>query len=153
MHCSKMLKRHGQISPHSVASQFGISPMDNGLSFSISPLPLLVSLLVFWLVHQLLEGRGESVMYPPGAPGWLSQLSIKLWLRSWSCSSWVWAPCQVLCWRLRAWSLLQWVRASCQALCWQFGAWCLLQITCLPLSLHIPCSFSLSLSLSQINKH
>ena len=29
-------------------------------------------------------------------PGWLSLLSIQLWLRSWSCSLWVWAPHQAL---------------------------------------------------------
>ena len=31
-------------------------------------------------------------------PGWLSRLSIWLWLRSWSRGSWVRAPCQALCW-------------------------------------------------------
>ena len=41
-----------------------------------------------------------------GAPGWLSQLSIRLWLRSWSHGLWVQAPRQALCWQLRAWSLL-----------------------------------------------
>ena len=59
-----------------------------------------------------------------GAPGWLSQLSIRLWLRSWSHSSWVWAPHRALCWQLRAWSPL----------------W----ILCLPLSLLLPCLCSLS---------
>ena len=39
-------------------------------------------------------------------PGWLSQLSVQLWLRSWSHGSWVQAPCRALCWQLRAWSLL-----------------------------------------------
>ena len=42
-----------------------------------------------------------------GVPGGLSQLSVQLGLRSWSHSSWVWAPRQALCWQLRAWSLLQ----------------------------------------------
>ena len=32
-----------------------------------------------------------------GAPGWLSRLSIRLQLRSWSLSSWVQAPCRALC--------------------------------------------------------
>ena len=41
-----------------------------------------------------------------GVPGWLSQLSIQLQLRSWSHGSWVQAPRQALCWQLRAWSLL-----------------------------------------------
>ena len=40
------------------------------------------------------------------APGWLSWLSVWLWLRSWSHSSWVWAPRRALCWPLGAWSLL-----------------------------------------------
>ena len=37
-----------------------------------------------------------------GAPGWLSQLCIRLQLRSWSHGSWVHAQCQALCWLLRA---------------------------------------------------
>ena len=65
---------------------------------------------------------------PLGAPGWLSQLSVRLWFRSWSCGPWVWAPHQ--------------------ALCWQLGAWSLLQILCLPLSLPLFYSRFISLSLS-----
>ena len=42
-----------------------------------------------------------------GSPGWLSQLSVWLWLRSCSHGSWVQALCRALCWQLRAWSLLQ----------------------------------------------
>ena len=40
------------------------------------------------------------------------------------------------------------------ALCWQLRAWSLLQMLCLPLSLPLPCSraLSLSLSVSRINK-
>ena len=67
-----------------------------------------------------------------GTPGWLSQLSVWLWLRSWSHGSWVQAPCWALCRHLRAWSLLQ--------------------ILCLPLSLTLPCSCSVSLCLSKMNK-
>ena len=37
-----------------------------------------------------------------GVPGWLSQLSIWLWLRSWSHSSWIQAPHRALCWHPRA---------------------------------------------------
>ena len=59
-----------------------------------------------------------------GAPGWLSQLSVRLQLRSWSHSPWAQAPCRALCWHLRAWSLLH--------------------ILCLPLSLPLPCSCSVS---------
>ena len=62
-----------------------------------------------------------------GAPGWLSQLGVWLWLRSWSHGLWVRAPRRALCWRLRAWSLLP--------------------ILCLPLSLPLPCSCSVSLCL------
>ena len=40
-------------------------------------------------------------------PGWLSWLSIWLWLRSWSRDLWVQAPRPALCWQLRAWNLLQ----------------------------------------------
>ena len=67
----------------------------------------------------------------PGAPGWLSWLRIRLWLRSWSHGLWVWA--------------LHW------ALCWQFRAWSLLQILCLPLSLCPSPTHVLSFSLSKIN--
>ena len=66
-----------------------------------------------------------------GACGWLSQLSIQLWFRPWSHSSWVQAPHQTLCWHLRAWSLFQ--------------------ILCLPLSLPLLCSYFVSPS--KINKH
>ena len=51
---------------------------------------------------------------PLGAPGWLSRLSIQLWLRSWSRSLWVRALRWALCWQLRAWSLLQ---ILCSSLC------------------------------------
>ena len=68
-----------------------------------------------------------------GAPGWLSQLSVRLQLRSWSHGLWVPAPHRALHWQLRAWSLL----------------W----ILCLPLSLPFPYSCSVSLSLSKLNKH
>ena len=66
-----------------------------------------------------------------GAPGWLSRL--KAWLR------------------LRSWSHGRWVRALHRSLCWQLGAWSLLRILCLPLSLPLPCSHSISLCLK--NKH
>ena len=42
-----------------------------------------------------------------GVSGWFSQLSIWLWLRSWSHDSWVRAPRRSLRWQLSAWSLLQ----------------------------------------------
>ena len=70
-----------------------------------------------WQKGQINDNKQESKIkytYPVcvkkknhiiGATGWLSQLSIWLWLRSWSRSLWVWAPHQALCWQLRAWSL------------------------------------------------
>ena len=61
-----------------------------------------------------------------GAPGWLSPLSAWLWLRSWSFSLWVRAPCRALC-------------------CWQLRARSLLQSLCFPLSLPLPHSCSVSL--------
>ena len=69
--------------------------------------------------------KGDNI----GAPGWLSRLSERLRLRSWSHSSWVWAPHRALCWQLRAWSLL------------------LLLLLCLPLSLPLAHSHSVSVSL------
>ena len=45
---------------------------------------------------------------------WLCWLGVRLRLRSWSHGSWVWAPCQALCWQLRVWSLL---RILCLPLC------------------------------------
>ena len=63
-----------------------------------------------------------------GAPGWLSRLSVWLQLRSWSHGSWVWALSQTLDWQLKAWNLLG--------------------ILCLPPSLSLPNSWSLS----KINK-
>ena len=66
-----------------------------------------------------------------GAPGWLSQLSIRLQLGSWSHGLWV----QALSW----------------ALCWQFRSWSLFQILCLPLSLCPSPACTLSLSLK--SKH
>ena len=68
-----------------------------------------------------------------GAPGWHSQLSVQLQLRSWSHNLWVRAPHRAPCWQLRAWSMLQ--------------------ILCLPLSLCPSPARALSLSLSlQISK-
>ena len=54
--------------------------------------------------------------YLKGEPGWLSRLSLWLWLRSWSHSSWAQAP--------------HWAG--------ELRAWSLLRILCLPLSLLFP---------------
>ena len=62
-----------------------------------------------------------------GVPGWLSRLVIRF--------------------RLRSWSLSPWVRALHRALGWQLRAWSLFRILCLPLSLTLPCSCSVSLCL------
>ena len=78
-----------------------------------------------------LDGSVSQASNLAGAPGWLSQLSIRLRLRSWSHGSWV--------------------RAPCRALCWQLGAWSLLRMLCLPLSL--PLTHSCSVSLYFKNKH
>ena len=43
-----------------------------------------------------------STMWVIGVPGWLSQLSVWLWLRSWSQYSWVQAPHQARCCQCRA---------------------------------------------------
>ena len=69
---------------------------------------------------------------PLGTPGWLSRLSVQLWLRSWSHSLWVGA--------------LRW------ALCWQLRAWGLFHILCLPLSSPSPLMLCLSPSLSVKDK-
>ena len=44
-------------------------------------------------------------MWYIGARGWLSWLSVRLQVRSWSHSSWVQAQHQALCWQLGTWSL------------------------------------------------
>ena len=49
--------------------------------------------------------------------------------------------------QLRSWSHNPWVRAPRRALCGQLGAWGLLPILCLPLSLPLPYSCSVSLCL------
>ena len=72
--------------------------------------------------------QGAIEKLNPRAPGWLSRLSVRLQLSSWSCGLWVRAPCRALRWQLRAWSLLG--------------------ILCLPLS--APTLLSLSLSLSKV---
>ena len=97
----------------------------------ITKISLLGLFYIFWGITEL------HLFIPflnaiPGAPGWHSQLSVRLQLRSWSRGSWVWALRQALCWQLRGGSLLQ--------------------ILCLPLcpSPHWP---SISLSFSLKNKH
>ena len=47
-----------------------------------------------WVLGYKLQGHR--------APGWLRRLSIRPWLRSWSCGSWVQALRRVLCCQLRA---------------------------------------------------
>ena len=76
-------------------------------------------------IQKLSQNRSQG-----GAPEWLSWLSYGPQLRSWSRSLWVQAPPRALDWQPRAWSLLQ--------------------ILCLPLSLCLPCSYSVSLCLSII---
>ena len=74
---------------------------------------------VFIIYIQSANYGQEAKSYPPpvfenkvlledrttlGVPGWLSLLSVQLWLMSWSRSSWVQAPRWALCWWLRSWS-------------------------------------------------
>ena len=67
--------------------------------------------ILFWKISIRYKIPSPSYKdFSHGEPGWLSLLSFWLWLRSWSCSSWVRAPCWALCWRLRAWSLLRILR-------------------------------------------
>ena len=71
--------------------------------------------MAVWESHLTISFKTKNIL---GAPVWLSQLSVPLQLRSWSCSLWVRAPRWALCCQLRAWSLLR--------------------ILCLPLSLSLP---------------
>ena len=94
---------------------------------------LLSVYFLFFLMFPAFDFRLFKKIF--GAPGWLSWLSIRLWLRSWSHGLWVGAPCQ--------------------ALCCQFRAWSLLQILWLALFLPLACSdsVSVSVSVSKTNKH
>ena len=74
------------------------------------------------LLNNMLKERG-------GAPGWLSWLSVRL--------------------RLRSWSHGLWVRDLRRALCLQLRAWSLLRILSLSLSLSLPHSRSISFSVSK----
>ena len=58
-------------------------------------------------LSQQLPQRKNNIKIRAGAPGWLSCLSVWLWLRSWSHSLWVWVPHRALSWQLRTRSLLQ----------------------------------------------
>ena len=69
---------------------------------------------------------GLEVKKNSGAPGWLSQFSVRLRFRSWSHGSRV------------------------QTLCWQLTAWSLLQILCLPLSAPFPIALCISLKRKNI---
>ena len=80
-----------------------------------------------WKEHRKEQHQGRFSLQGVrifGAPGWLSLLGVQLHLRSWSCSLWVRAPHRALCWQLRA-------RRP-------------LQILCLPLSLPLPHSCSVT---------
>ena len=107
----------------SVLTAQSLEPALGSVSPSLSALPPL-SLSLF------LSKINIKKMQIPGVPGWLSQLSVQLWLRSWSHGSWVQAPHRALCWQLRAWSLLR--------------------ILCLSLSLPLP--HSCSVSVLKVNK-
>ena len=93
-------------------------------SFSLLPPnsdPCSFCIIFSWVLIKTFDGSFQiwisiHIYSPPqklllkpnnlGAPGWLSWLNVQLPLRSWSCSSWVQAPCWALCWQIRPWSLL-----------------------------------------------
>ena len=93
-----------------------------------------------WLLFFNLTSAGEIRKIFLGVPGWLSRLSFRLRLRSWSHGLWVRAPCRALCWQLKAWSLLQIPLFRFPSLS-------------APPPLVLSLSLSLSLCLSKINKH
>ena len=75
-------------------------------------------------------------------------------MNTWALVHAFWSHCSLLSQfsvqlRLRSWSHGLWVRVPRQALCWQLRGCSLLQALCLPLSLPLPCSHSVSLSLSE----
>ena len=84
----------------------------------------LVSFTVtFYKMYSFLSDLFKIYFF--GVPGWLSRLSVRL--------------------RPRSRSHTPWVRALHRGLCWQLRAWSPLQILCLPISLPLPRSCSVSL--------
>ena len=83
---------------------------------------VMVGVAIIWQ-HTVLRNasslQSEIENQCQGAPGWLSQLSVWLQLRSWSRSLWVQVPHQAVYWQLRA----------CIAACFRF---------CVSLSLPFP---------------
>ena len=66
------------------------------LTWLIPSSPLSPWLNITALARPILSAHFK--MTKSGAPGYLSQLSTGLQLRSWSHSSWIWAPHQAMCW-------------------------------------------------------
>ena len=69
------------------------SHQSRGLAWGLQPLRVLeisTGLSEGFSVHKIRNHAG-------GVPGWLSQLSIRFQLRSWSHGSWVQAPHRALC--------------------------------------------------------
>ena len=115
-----------------------LEPVSDSLSPSLSALTTLVLCLSLSKTNKHFKKLKKEKDFHLkwilcGAPGWLSRLSVQLWLRLRYRGSWIQALRWALYWHLRAQSLLQ--------------------ILCLPLSLPLPCSCSVSLSFSKINKH
>ena len=97
---------------HTVVAHFALNFKTGNQQFSLTSRKCLKVFSfsknhVYWWLF-CFESRVE------GVPGWLSQLSVWLLLRSCSHGLWVWAPHQALCWQFWAWSLL---RILCLLLC------------------------------------
>ena len=101
--------------------------LEPGAYFTFSVYPSLCPFPAYTLSLSKINVKKNS----KGAPGWLSPLSVWLWLRSWSHGLWV----QALFW----------------SLCWQLRAWSLLQMLSLPLSLPLPCLQSADRKSTRLN--
>ena len=75
-----------------------------------------------WWLKRWVQSNNEAnirqfhVKMVPGEPRWFTWLNVRLWLRSWSHGSRVWAPCRALCCQLGTWSLL-WILSPSLSLC------------------------------------
>ena len=88
-------------------------PDCRGNALSFSPLRIIFAVNLSYMAFMILRNVPSiptllRVFNQEWGHWWLSQLSVWLWLRSWSHSSWIPVPHRALCWHLRAWSLL-WV--------------------------------------------
>ena len=110
--------------------------------------PFIFSLLKFmlepWALTPVRDIRiGNEQGHLGGSVSWVSGS----WFQfgSWSYGSWVWAPCQALCWLLISAQVMipgSWDQALCRTL---HGAWSLLEILSLSLFPSPPLTHTLSL--------